>query len=129
MSDISRMSLFGPSFARTINDLVNELASKSAIQNDIDCYKTETDTSVSFMFDLPGVQKEDIKIDFVDNGTALTVGAVRKIDDTELKMNAKVAVPKKADTAGDVKCSLKDGVLTVAIPTKKETQPRKLTIE
>lgn len=128
MANEFRIFPFGPSFARSISDLVNDLALKS-VANDINCYKTESDTAVSFMFDVPGVQKENLNIDFTDNGAVLAVSATRKFDDTEVKMNAKVAVPEKADVAGDVKCALKDGVLTVTIPTKKASQPRKLTIE
>ena len=121
---------FGPSFARTINELVNDIAARSNENDaDINCYKNETDNAVSFIFDVPGVQKNDITLGFDNNGTVLTVSATRTIGDNSMKMSTKVSVPKKVDTTGDVKCSLKDGVLTVTIPVKKESQPRKLTID
>ena len=119
---------FGSVFANSLSDLVNDLSMRSP-SNDIACYKTEGETGTSFMFDVPGVQKENIDIGFDDNGRVLTVSAVRKFDDTEVKMKARVLVPEKGDVTGDVKCALKDGVLTVTIPTRKEAQPRKLTIE
>lgn len=119
---------FGSVFANSLSDLVNDLSMRSP-SNDIACYKTEGEAGTSFMFDVPGVQKENIDIGFDDNGRVLTVAAVRKFDDTEVKMKARVLVPEKGDVTGDVKCALKDGVLTVTIPTRKEAQPRKLTIE
>ena len=106
---------------------MNEIAGDGAVGN-IACYKSETESGTTFMFDVPGVQKDAIDIGFDDNGRSLTVSAVRKFDNTEMKMKARVAVPEKADPAGDVKCALKDGVLTVTVPFKKESQPRKLTI-
>jgi len=119
---------FGSFFGRGFGDWMNELAGNGAVGN-IACYKTETETGTTFMFDVPGVQKDAIDIGFDDNGRILTVSAVRKFDDTEVKMKARVAVPEKADSTGDVKCALKDGVLTVTVPVKKESQPRKLMIE
>jgi HSP20 family molecular chaperone IbpA len=119
---------FGSIFSRSLDDLVGDLAMRSP-SSDIACYKTETDSGTAFMFDVPGVQKSDLDIGFDDSGRLLTVGATRKFDDGEVKMKARVLVPEKGDIAGEVKCSLSDGVLTVTIPTKKESQPRKLTIE
>lgn len=119
---------FGSFFGRGFGDWMNEIAGNGAVGN-IACYKTETETGTAFMFDVPGVQKDAIDIGFDDNGRILTVSAVRKFDDTEVKMKARVAVPEKADSTGDVKCALKDGVLTVTVPVKKESQPRKLMIE
>ena len=118
---------FPSAFARSFNDMLNDFAAKSNAY-DIACYKSETASDVTFMFDVPGVQKSDIDIGFSDNGQVLTVNATRKFDDTEVKMKAAVAVPEKADTTANIKCSLQDGVLTVAIPVKKASQPRKLTI-
>lgn len=119
---------FGSFFGRGFSDWMNDIAGNGAVGN-IACYKSDTEADTTFMFDVPGVQKDDIDIGFSDNGRVLTVSAVRKFDDTEVKMKARVAVPEKGDTTGDVKCSLKDGVLTVTVPLKKETQPRKLMIE
>lgn len=119
---------FGSFFGRGFGDWMNDLAGNGAVGN-IACYKTETETGTTFMFDVPGVQKDAIDIGFDDNGRILTVSAVRKFDDTEVKMKARVVVPEKADSTGDVKCALKDGVLTVTVPLKKESQPRKLMIE
>ena len=128
MSKELGMFPFGSFFGRGFGDWMNEIAGNGAIGN-IACYKTETETGTMFMFDVPGVQKDAIDIGFDDNGRILTVSAVRKFDDTEVKMKARVAVPEKADPTGDVKCALKDGVLTVTVPLKKESQPRKLMIE
>lgn len=119
---------FGSFFGRGFGDWMNEIVGNGAVGN-IACYKTETETGTTFMFDVPGVQKDAIDIGFDDNGRILTVSAVRKFYDTEVKMKARVAVPEKADSTGDVKCALKDGVLTVTVPLKKESQPRKLMIE
>ena len=128
MVNTFHMFPFGPAFARSLSDLLGDFNYKSS-SNDINCYKSETDDAISFMFDVPGVKKEDLNIAFDDNGTVLSVDASRKFDTTEVKLGAKVSVPEKGDVSGDVKCSLVDGVLTVTIPTKKASQPRKLTIE
>jgi len=119
---------FGSFFGRGFGDWMNEIAGNAA-EGNISCYKTETETGTTFMFDVPGVRKDALDIGFDNNGRILTVSAVRKFDDTEVKMKARVAVPEKADSTGDVKCALKDGVLTVTVPLKKESQPRKLMIE
>lgn len=119
---------FGSFFGRDFGGLMNELTGNGAVGN-IACYMDETESGTRFMFDVPGVQKDAIDIGFDDNGRILTVSAVRKLDDTDVKMKARVAIPKKADYTGDVKCVLKDGVLTVTVPFKKESHPRKLTIE
>jgi len=119
---------FGSFFSRGFSDLMNDIGNGAAVGN-IACYKSDTEADTTFMFDVPGVQKDDIDIGFSDNGRVLTVSAVRKFDDTEVKMKTRIAVPEKGDTAGNVKCSLKDGVLTITVPFKKESQPRKLTID
>lgn len=119
---------FGSFFSRGFSDLMNDIGNSAAVGN-IACYKSETETGTTFMFDVPGVQKDDIDIGFSDNGRVLTVSAVRKFDDTEVKMKTRITVPEKGDTTGNVKCSLKDGVLTITVPFKKESQPRKLIIE
>lgn len=122
-------SFFSRSFGDWMNgDWMNEMSGKDAVGS-IACYKVETETGTTFMFDVPGVQKDALDIGFDDKGRSLTVRAVRKFNNTEMKMKARVAVPEKADSTGDVKCALKDGVLTVTVPLKKESQPRKLTID
>lgn len=119
---------FSSFFGRDFGDLVNDITDNYAVGN-IAWYKADTGAGTTFMFDVPGVQKDAIDIGFDDNGRSLAVRAVRKFGDREVKMRARVAVPEKADSTGDVKCALKDGVLTVTVPLKKESQPRKLTIE
>lgn len=103
--------------------------SSDAVPVTIEGYQTEKDGNIVFMFDLPGVQKEDVTVEFGEKGRTLSVSAVRKFDDTTVKMSRTVSVPDNANTSAKVPCALADGVLTVTIPVKAESQPRKLEIE
>lgn len=116
------------SFLSDFDNIFNVLNNRQGAHNDINCYKTEKDGVVSFMFDLPGCKRDDISVEFTENGRGLEVKATRTIGETEFKMDTTVAVPATSDIAGDVKCSFVNGVLTVDIPPKKEAQPRKLSI-
>ena len=68
---------FGSFFGRGFGDLMNEIAGDGSVGS-IACYKSETESGTTFMFDVPGVQKDAIDIGFDDNGRSLTVSAVRK---------------------------------------------------
>lgn len=119
---------FGSVFAKGFGDLIDEIANNSAAGN-IACYKVENEAGIKFMFDVPGVQKDALDLGFENDGRVLSLTAVRKFDEeNKVSMNARVAVPGKYDTCGEVKCALEDGVLSVTVPVKKEAQPRKLTI-
>lgn len=126
----------------SLRDILNEVGFKTvwawpgakkpsfdAAPATIEGYQTEKDGNIVFMFDLPGVQKEDVTVEFGEKGSTLSVSAVRKFDDTTVKMSRTVSVPSNANTSAKVPCALADGVLTVTIPVKTESQPRKLEIE
>lgn len=92
----------------------------------------ETDRAYEFKFDVPGVRREDIDIDFGQGH--LSVSGERRHEATEEKksyrqsersfgaFSTSFALP--ADVDGDkISADLKDGVLTITVP--KSDDPRK----
>lgn len=123
------MNLFPTCFDTDFGSIIDALYGRKGTRYDnVACYKTEKDGAVTYMFDLPGCKRDDISVEFTENGRGLSVSAKRMVGETELKLATAVVVSNKADIAGEVKCEYADGVLSVTIPPKKESQPRKLTI-
>ncbi|XP_009613293.1 16.9 kDa class I heat shock protein 1-like [Nicotiana tomentosiformis] len=91
----------------------------------------ETDTAHVFRVDLPGVRKEDLKVQ-VEDGNTLEISGERVKEEEQVddkwhrverrrgKFLRRFRLPKNAN-ADEIKCGLEHGVLTVNVP-KKETQ-------
>ena len=79
--------------------------------------------------DLPGVRKEDLKVDA--EGERLTISAERKIGFGEAQQTAAVrrSLTLPSDIANDkIAAALLDGVLTLTLPKREESKPRQLKI-
>ncbi len=74
----------------------------------------QTDSEVKVVAELPGVEKQDIKLHGTENTLAISV------DTPERKYHKKVELPAKVDTK-KTKASYKNGVLEVTLQKKKET--------
>ena len=83
----------------------------------------ETDSGYVMAVELPGVKKEDLKIEVVEQ--TLAISAERKRDGG--KFSYRFTVPRLADTA-KIEANLEDGVLEIAIPKMEAAKPRTVEI-
>lgn len=97
----------------------------------------ETDKFFSIVIQIPGVKKEDVSISFSDG--LLTVTAVKqKRTDSEQKYILREISPrsyqkkfKLSDSIDNsaIEADYLDGLLTLTLPKKPETQPRSINIK
>ncbi|KAL1357801.1 hypothetical protein HN51_009664 [Arachis hypogaea] len=92
----------------------------------------ETDNAHIFRADLPGVRKEDLKVQ-VEDGNVLQISGerVKESEDTNDKWHRvecrrgsftrRFRLPENANL-DNVDCTLRDGVLTVNVPKKVESE-------
>ena len=98
----------------------------------------ETDNSFVVTADLPGMKKDDIRVDLRDN--TLTLSGEKKFEETTSKDNylrversygsfyRSLMLPSNVD-ANNIKASYKEGVLQLTIPKKEEAKPKQIKIE
>ena len=102
------------------------------------CDVEETHTHYLMSFDLPGVSKDDVKIEVVEN--QLTISGERKaLEKKDDKNNRHVAeryygsfqrvftLPSTIDAA-KVEATYKDGVLQIALPKSEAARPHQIKI-
>jgi HSP20 family protein len=77
----------------------------------------ETDDEISIVAELPGVEKEAIKLHGTENSLAISVDTPKRKYHKEVELPANVD-PEKA------KSSYKNGVLEITLPKKKEEAPK-----
>ena len=102
----------------------------------VDVY--ETDDSYVLKADLPGVTKEDIKIDI--NKNTLTIKGEKKSEEKVEKENyvrversygsfsRSFSLSDKVNTE-NIKANYKDGVLEITLPKKEEVKPKEIKVE
>ncbi len=102
----------------------------------VDVYETEG--GYVLKAELPGVSKEDIKIDINDN--VLTLKGEKKFEEKTEKDNylriersygsftRTFALSDKVDSE-NIKAAYKDGVLEVTLPKKEEAKPKEIKVE
>ena len=81
------------------------------------------------LFELPGVKKEDVKVEVHDR--LLTVSAERreKKDETEQSFTVSRSVTVPEGIKGDaINAKLEDGVLTITLPKQAPRQPRSIEV-
>jgi HSP20 family protein len=88
--------------------------------------------------ELPGVNKEDIKLDI--NNKTLTLKGEKKLEEKREKENyvriersygsftRTFTLPDKVDTE-NIKANYKDGVLQINLSKKEETKPKEIKVE
>jgi len=95
----------------------------------VDVYEDKENTYVRA--ELPGVNRDDIKVEMVDG--YLTISAGRKTLDGEgkgersLSVSRSVRVPENVQ-ADKVSAAYENGVLTVTLPKQEEVKPKKIAI-
>jgi HSP20 family protein len=97
----------------------------------------ETKEGFLFKADLPGLREEDVEISLT--GNRLTVSGKREVEAaqegethfmrerTSGAFRRTFTLPETAD-ADKITASMKDGVLTLALPKRSESQPRRVPI-
>ena len=94
----------------------------------VDLYEDKENTYVRA--DLPGIDRSDIGVELVD-GT-LNIRATRKTRQGEREesfaLNRSVSVPDAAVQTEKISAAYENGVLTVTLPKREETKPRKVTV-
>lgn len=110
-------------FASTLGNFVGA----SSTQFPVDLYEDKDNAYVRA--ELPGLNRDDIHIEVVDG--YLTINATRKTKegDTEQSfvVNRSVSIPDSVQT-DKVGAAYVDGVLTVTLPKREESKPRKITV-
>jgi HSP20 family protein len=97
----------------------------------------ETENELVYAFDLPGIPKEDVTIEYDDG--MLTVSAKRErtiegADDRFFRFERRfgtftrsIGVPQAIDES-KIEADFKDGVLEIHVPKPEEVKPRRITI-
>lgn len=98
------------SFDRLLEDFDRDLTSPLFFNE-----KTAEDGSFVSKVHLPGMSEKDIKVELKDG--AVSVIAEKKTETTHTSVKKYFTVPKNCDTE-NLKAELKDGVLTISLPTK-----------
>jgi HSP20 family protein len=133
------MATLQKGFDHLFDDYVAAPASENALTNAISpvCDVEETDTGYFLTFDLPGVLKEDIKIEVSDNQVRLS--GEKRIARDEKKASYHMserfsgrferilALPTKVDIE-KTDAQYKDGVLRVSLPKASGTISRQINI-
>jgi HSP20 family protein len=113
----------------------NQLATMDFISPAVDVY--ETDKGWNVHVELPGVKKEDIKIDSSDK--AVTLSAESKFSQDYNRDNVRyqerrfgtysrtIPLPDNVDR-DKIDANFKDGVLNLFLPKGEVAQPRKITV-
>lgn len=98
---------------------------------------SETEDHYTLRMDMPGLSKKDLNIEL--QGDTLTVSGERKSEHEENKENfhrversygrffRSFTLPQASDTE-QVKATMKEGVLTIEVPKREESKPRRIEI-
>ncbi|MDR2982394.1 MAG: Hsp20/alpha crystallin family protein [Puniceicoccales bacterium] len=90
----------------------------------------EDNESYLVHIELPGVKKEDVKIEL--EGSELTVQASRKLgkdaDEGAIQYSRSLTLPESIRNDA-VSAELKDGVLAIRIPKAAESKPRQISVQ
>jgi HSP20 family protein len=78
---------------------------------------TTTDNEVKVILEMPGVTKENIRINAYDNSVEV------KSDDPQRKYHRVIEIPQEADTE-TVKSTYKNGVPEIVFKKKEQTKPK-----
>lgn len=144
---MNALSLFNPNFAADVFDRIdNDLSLFAPIQaryvtNPLVDVK-ETNENYVMDMELPGLNENDIELNLKDR--VLTISSVKQAETKEeskvedgtwlikerrsLSFNRRFTLPEDIE-AQSVEATFKNGVLTVVIPKRAETQPRQISIK
>jgi HSP20 family protein len=114
---------------RLFETTLGSLAGASDTRSAVDLYEDKDNTYVRA--ELPGVNRADINVEMVEG--YLTISAVRKTpaadgkSEESMSFSRSIAIPE-AVQANHVAAAYENGVLTVTLPKREETKPKKITV-
>jgi HSP20 family protein len=99
---------------------------------------SETETEIVATMDLPGLSREDIKVN-VDDGVLSVSGEkrhesedhgkhLRRAERFSGEFSRSIALPSAVDT-GKITAEYKDGVLTVRLPKAESARPKQIEVK
>ena len=93
----------------------------------VDLYEDKDNTYVRA--ELPGVSKDDINVEMVEDYLTVTAARKQKTDEGEesLSFSRSVAIPEHVQT-GKVSASYENGILTVTLPKREEAKPKRINV-
>jgi len=118
-------------FGKSILDLIDDIAKTNdcITEDSIDYDIYEESGETHFIFEMPGFDKKDISIELTNDSCIYIVAKKSKISEISerkyIEQNSdnikkyKIKLVQEL-IAGDIKTSLKDGILTVSIKPKNE---------
>jgi HSP20 family protein len=113
---------------RLFESALGDFATPVADRFPVDLYEDKDNTYLRA--ELPGVNREDIAVELVDG--ALNVTATRKTGEGEnaetFTFSRTVSVPDSSVQADRISAAYENGVLTVTLPKREESKPRKITV-
>ncbi len=120
-------------FQNTVGDLLAAAPDYGTVSGGrfpVDLYEDKDNTYVRA--ELPGVDRKDINVEMVEDyltisGTRKTFGADGK-ETAAVEFSRSVTIPEVVQ-ADKVSASYENGVLTVTLPKREETKPRKISVE
>ena len=116
-----------PSLSSFINNLGEVFPGVAGDRLAVDVHEDKDNYFASF--EVPGVKKEDVKIEL--NSGLLTVSAEKREKDGEKEssysLTRSVSVPDGVN-AEAIAAKLEDGILTVTLPKQERSKPRTITL-
>lgn len=81
------------------------------------------------LFELPGVKKEDVKVEVHDRLLTVTADRREKSDDKEesLSLSRSISVPEGIKGEA-ISAKLEDGILTVTLPKEEQRKPKTIEV-
>jgi HSP20 family protein len=108
---------------RLFETALADLATPPAPRFPVDLY--EDKDNVFVRAELPGVTREAVNLELVEN--YLTLTATRKDGEQEFTLTRSVSLPENVQ-ADKVTAALEHGILMVTLPKQEQAKPRKIAI-
>ena len=112
---------------RLFTSAVGNVASNPSTQFPVDLYEDKDNAYVRA--ELLGISRDDIQVELVDG--YLNINATRKTksgeDEQSFIYSRSISVPDTVQT-DKVQAAYENGVLTVTLPKREESKPRKITV-
>ena len=93
----------------------------------VDLYEDKDNTYVRA--ELPGVERDAISVEMVEGSLSIQASRKEKTADGEssVSFNRLVSIPDEVDAA-KVTASYENGILTVSLPRREESKPKKINV-
>lgn len=114
---------------RLFETALSDFGGASATRFPVDLYEDENNTYVRA--ELPGVSRDDINVEMTDG--YLTLTAARKSGGGKGEQEESFSFSRAINIADDVQtdkvtAAYENGVLTVTLPKREETKPKKISV-